>query len=77
MACSEAEKKNKANLIQADVMSALCAFACMAVFIMLGMNSKAPNGTTSGAGMIMFFFALCCCSSLASALQDMSRLSGC
>ena len=77
MTCSEAEKKNKVAIAQADMLSAACAFACMAFFIMLGMNSKAPNGTASGAAMFMFCFALCCCCSMMSAMSDFIRVSGC
>ena len=77
MTCSEAETKNKANLVQADLMSCLCALACMVAFIMLGTGSKAPNGSTSGAGYIMFFCACCCCCSMMSAGSDLMRVSAC
>ena len=77
MTCSEAETKNKANLVQADLMSCLCALACMAAFIMLGTGSKSQNGSTSGAGYIMFFCACCCCCSMLSAGSDLMRVSAC
>lgn len=77
MTCSDAETKNKASLVQADVVSAMCAFACMALFVMLGTGSKSPNGSTSGAGFIMFFLACCCCCSMLSAMSDMLRVSAC
>ena len=77
MVCSDAQKANKPALIQSDIFSAMCAFACMALFIMLGMNSKAANGTTSGAAMIMFCFACCCCCSMLSAMSDFVAVSAC
>ena len=77
MSCSDSEKKNKASIAQADIMSAMFACACMAVFIMLGTNSKAANGSASGAAMIMFCFALCCCCSMMSAMSDFVRVNGC
>jgi len=77
MVCSDAQKANKSSLLQSDIFSAMCAFACMALFIMLGMNSKAANGTISGAAMIMFFFACCCCCSMMSAMSDFVAVSAC
>lgn len=77
MVCSEAQKKNQPALIQSDIFSILCTMACVGLFIMLGTGSKGANGSTSGAGYIMFFCACCCCCSCMSAAADMGQLMSC
>jgi len=77
MTCSDAQKKNKAALIQSDLFSIFCTLACIALFIMLGTGSKSPNGSTSGAGYIMFFCACCCCCSCLSSAFNMSQVMAC
>lgn len=77
MTCSDAQNKNKPALIQSDLFSILCTLACVALFIMLGTGSKSPNGSTSGAGYIMFFFALCCCCSCMSSMFNLSSTMAC
>lgn len=77
MSCSDAQKKNKATLIQSDLFSIFCTLACIALFIMLGNGSKGQNGSTSGAGYIMFFCAFCCCCSCLSSALDMNQVMAC
>lgn len=77
MTCSDAQKANKPALIQSDLFSIFCTLACVALFIMLGSGSKGMNGSTSGAGYIMFFCACCCCCSCLTSAMDLSQVMVC
>jgi len=53
-----------------DIFSIPCTLICCIIIGILAMNSKNPQGSTSGVGWFLWFLAACCVCSCVSAIID-------